>query len=116
MCSMRLLSLLALPLAAATLHYEPRDALKPRNWDLRLLTPGCKTNESNIDLSVYHASGINARDCAALDVNASLVDSVSWKSPVENARYDLCMFADGQCGADGFVGVIRDGWEWMEGV
>ncbi|KAL4897543.1 hypothetical protein BDV59DRAFT_167953 [Aspergillus ambiguus] len=107
-----LLSLLSLlPVATAALTHDVRDALKPRNWDLRLLKPGCTANSSNIDLSVYHASGIGARDCTTVDVNGSLVDSVSWKSPSETSRYDLCMFTDSQCGAHAFDDVIRNGWQ-----
>ncbi|KAE8355125.1 hypothetical protein BDV28DRAFT_146416 [Aspergillus coremiiformis] len=89
------------------------DILKPRNWDLRLLQPGCQPNNSNIDLSVYHSSGVSARDCTDLtslpDLNLSMVDTVSWKSPSEPG-YDLCTYRTGDCDAEG-AEAIRGGWK-----
>jgi hypothetical protein len=83
-------------------------------WDLRLLGPGCNPNATNgnIDISLFHRSGLYERDCEALDTsvyNETSVKSVSWKSPAEDARYDLCMYVDAECGGDS-AGVIRDGW------
>ncbi|KAE8372627.1 hypothetical protein BDV26DRAFT_273797 [Aspergillus bertholletiae] len=89
------------------------DTLRPKNWDLRLLKPGCQPSGSNFDISVYHAQGVSDRPCMDLTtvrgLNLSLVDTVSWKSP-SDPQFDLCMYARGDCAADGLVGEIRDGW------
>ncbi|KAF9889883.1 hypothetical protein FE257_006973 [Aspergillus nanangensis] len=88
------------------LHLQPQ-------WDLHLLKRGCVSNSSNIDLSLYHDSGINSRACDALDntpnLDLSAVDTISWKSP-GTTRYDLCMFRDRSCQGNA-MDVIRDGWE-----
>ncbi|KAB8236976.1 hypothetical protein ETB97_004358 [Aspergillus alliaceus] len=107
--------LLSLPTALATAQdtASTLDTLKPRNWDLRLLKPGCKPNNSNIDISVYHSSGVSERACddltAVNSLNLSIVDTVSWKSPSEPS-FDLCMYKTGDCDSEGFMGQIRGGW------
>ncbi|PLB52562.1 hypothetical protein P170DRAFT_434282 [Aspergillus steynii IBT 23096] len=88
--------------------------LKPRNWDLHLLSPGCSPNSSNFDVSLYHRSGVAARSCVSLtDDGATLdtgkIDSISWKSPIEK-HYDLCTFKDASCSKEGFVGAVRSDW------
>ncbi|XHG09402.1 hypothetical protein AWENTII_012464 [Aspergillus wentii] len=121
-------TLLAIPFlaltASATSQFE-REILKPRNWDLRLLTPrpsNCNPNVSNIDISVFHRSGLHGRNCSALDsslYNTTTVGSISWKSPV--TTYDLCVYEEGDCGGEP-VEVVRGGLGgllsvyWVEGV
>ncbi|GIJ87365.1 hypothetical protein Asppvi_006271 [Aspergillus pseudoviridinutans] len=103
---------LTLMLSTTSSALQTRDILKPRNWDLRLLGPGCNPNASNIDISVFHRSGLYGTECEGLDTsvyNTTSVKSVSWKSPGVN-RYDLCMYSDAGCAA-GNADVIRDGWE-----
>ncbi|KAH1623088.1 hypothetical protein KXX31_003739 [Aspergillus fumigatus] len=99
---------------STTSALETREILAPRNWDFRLLGPGCNPNASNIDISVFHRSGLYGRDCEALDTslyNTTSVKSLSWKSPSTGAdRYDLCMYRDAECGSDN-TDVIRGGWE-----
>ncbi|OGM47886.1 hypothetical protein ABOM_003251 [Aspergillus bombycis] len=89
------------------------DTLRPRNWDLRLLKPGCETSGSNFAISVYHAQGVSERSCVDLTavrgLNLSIVDTVSWKSPSE-PQFDLCMYGSGDCDAGELVGEIRNGW------
>ncbi|RAH65148.1 uncharacterized protein BO66DRAFT_334476, partial [Aspergillus aculeatinus CBS 121060] len=84
-------------------------------WDLRLFSPGCDPNTTSFDLSLWHRQGVAATDgCAALDagLNASTVDTFSWKSPSTSSAYDLCLYGAG-CGTDSGdeVQVIRSGWE-----
>ncbi|PYH84823.1 hypothetical protein BO82DRAFT_399239 [Aspergillus uvarum CBS 121591] len=108
-------SSLAIPSSTYS-RIDSRDILRPRNWDLRLFSPGCDPNTTSFDLSLWHRQGVSATDgCAALDagLNASAVDSFSWKSPSTSSQYDLCLYGAG-CEAgegEGDVQVIRSGWE-----
>ncbi|GKZ46130.1 hypothetical protein AbraIFM66951_009030 [Aspergillus brasiliensis] len=92
--------------------YTSFEILRPKNWDLRLFTPGCDPNTTSFDLSIFHRQGISATDgCETLDaasVNVSAVDTFSWKSPGAT-MYDLCLYD--VCGSGGRTEVIRDGWE-----
>ncbi|RLL98295.1 hypothetical protein CFD26_100034, partial [Aspergillus turcosus] len=88
----RLLTLTLTLMLSASSALQTREILAPRNWDLRLLGPGCNPNASNIDISVFHRSGLYERDCEGLDpsvYNETSVKRVSWKSPGEEERYDL---------------------------
>ncbi|KAE8148094.1 hypothetical protein BDV25DRAFT_22754 [Aspergillus avenaceus] len=104
------LLLLTPVIATAQSSATIQDALRPRNWDIRLLKKGCNPDSANFDLSLFHAQGLNEQTCDDLStarLNFSAVDTVSWKSP-GTTSYDLCMYADGGCSAN--VGEIRGGW------
>ncbi|KAJ5154637.1 uncharacterized protein N7500_010076 [Penicillium coprophilum] len=98
---------------------EDLSVLAYRAWDFRLLSeapPVCNSSESNIEYSILHYSGAKKRDCQILNTaefNSTNVKSISWKSPSETDRYDLCMFSSPDCsgGEDGFLGSITNGWE-----
>ncbi|KAB8070753.1 hypothetical protein BDV29DRAFT_160142 [Aspergillus leporis] len=108
-----LLSTLPFTIATAQDTASTQDTLKPRSWDLRLLRPGCVSDGANFDISVYHSSGVSERSCvdltAVTGLNLSVIDTVSWKSPSEPS-FDLCMYRNGDCDAEGLVGAIRSGW------
>ncbi|EAW09320.1 uncharacterized protein ACLA_035230 [Aspergillus clavatus NRRL 1] len=110
---MHLLTLFLLLLGTvAAIQAPTRDALKPRNWDLRLLGPGCDPNDSNIDISLFHRSGFVGASCEAVDTgefNTTSVKSISWKSPGED-RYDLCIYGNAGC-RGAAADVLRSGWE-----
>ncbi|KAJ6157593.1 hypothetical protein N7470_005185 [Penicillium chermesinum] len=100
---------------------HPRELLAFRAWDIRFFSeaqPVCNANASNTDLTLTHRYGASIRDCESLSedgTNATLVKSISWKSPYrdEDDWYDLCMFRTADCsgGQSSFAGSITDGWE-----
>lgn len=71
---------------------------------------------NNIEYSILHYSGAKRRDCQVLNLakfNSTNVKSISWKSPSETNRYDLCMFSSPDCsgGEDSLLGSINNGWD-----
>jgi hypothetical protein len=78
--------------------------------------PVCNSSVNNIQYSILHYSGAKSRDCQTLNTaqfNSTNVKSISWKSPSEENRYDLCMFGLPDCsgGEDGLLGSITNGWD-----
>ena len=71
---------------------------------------------NNIEYSILHYSGAKRRDCQVLNLekfNSTNVKSISWKSPSEADRYDLCMFSSTDCsgGKSRLLGSITNGWD-----
>ncbi|OJJ44246.1 hypothetical protein ASPZODRAFT_135033 [Penicilliopsis zonata CBS 506.65] len=70
-----------------------------------------------MNITVYHQSGFDGRNCSLLDkgvVNAETVQSIEWKSPTSSPTsmsYKLCMWKDEQCFQSGGLDEIDDGWE-----
>ncbi|KAJ5372686.1 hypothetical protein N7517_004692 [Penicillium concentricum] len=98
---------------------EDLSVLAYRAWDFRFLSeapPVCNSSVNNIQYSILHYSGAKSRDCQALNIaefNSTNVKSISWKSPSEEDRYDLCMFSSPDCsgGETGLLGSITNGWD-----
>ncbi|KAF9891404.1 hypothetical protein FE257_004260 [Aspergillus nanangensis] len=100
-----------LPILAA-LAAQPVAAYK--NWDLYLFRPGCNPEDVDIGLYLYHRIGTQKQACQRidnLDFNLTDVDSLSWKSPVEErAQFDLCMFKDAKCNKR-VIDEVRNQWD-----
>ncbi|KAJ5816322.1 hypothetical protein N7447_008555 [Penicillium robsamsonii] len=98
---------------------EDLNVLAYRAWDFRFLSeapPVCNSSVNNIQYSILHYSGAKSRDCQALNTaeyNSTNVKSISWKSPSQQDRYDLCMFSSPDCsgGESGLLGKITNGWD-----
>ncbi|KAJ6178987.1 hypothetical protein N7519_009448 [Penicillium mononematosum] len=100
---------------------SPEDlaVLAYRAWDFRFLSeapPVCNSSVNNIEYSILHYSGAKGRDCQVLNLakfNSTNVKSISWKSPSETNRYDLCMFSSPDCsgGEGSLLGSITNGWD-----
>ncbi|CAI7665257.1 unnamed protein product [Penicillium palitans] len=98
---------------------EDLTVLAYRAWDFRFLSeapPACNSSVNNIQYSILHYSGAQRRDCQVLNLaefNSTNVKSISWKSPSDVNRYDLCMFSSPDCsgGKDALLGSITNGWE-----
>lgn len=76
--------------------------------------PICDPSESNLDYSIFHRYGVNARACEALDTvsfNSTNLKSISWKSPSPEDQKDICMFNTADCTEDAFLGTITSGWD-----
>ncbi|KAJ5970578.1 uncharacterized protein N7479_000496 [Penicillium vulpinum] len=98
-------------------HPEDLSVLAYRAWDFRLLSeapPVCNSSMNNIEYSILHSSGASGRTCQTLDLtqfNSTNVKSISWKSPSDEDRYDLCMFSTPDCSGGSLLGSITNGWE-----
>ncbi|CAI7566448.1 hypothetical protein PCG10_007578 [Penicillium crustosum] len=98
---------------------EDLTVLAYRAWDFRFLSeapPVCNSSVSNIEYSILHYSGAQRRDCQVLNLaefNSTNVKSISWKSPSDVNRYDLCMFSSPDCsgGEGALLGSISNGWD-----
>ncbi|KAF4771349.1 hypothetical protein N7455_007958 [Penicillium solitum] len=98
---------------------EDLTVLAYRAWDFRFLSeapPVCNSSVNNIEYSILHYSGAQRRDCQVLNLaqfNSTTVKSISWKSPSDTNRYDLCMFSSPDCsgGGDALLGSISNGWD-----
>ncbi|EKV21154.1 hypothetical protein Pdw03_5887 [Penicillium digitatum] len=98
---------------------EDLTVLAYRAWDFRFLgeaPPVCNSSVNNIEFTILHYSGSQRRDCQELNLaefNSTNVKSISWKSPSDMNRYDLCMFRSPDCsgGEGSLLGNIVSGWD-----